>query len=167
MSDWKLIHPENVTASSTSLATHGWVLGEIRADSQGRLYRCIKNAEGSTAFSNGLVICWKDQTTFNGECILGDNDAKYDVAGVAVGAIAAASYGWIQISGHHNAIVCDPENGTDVTAGAGLITYTNAGKAQGADYTVLTNVAAVFAIAQEATTTGTAETVSGFIVGRI
>ena len=109
MSDWKLIHPENVTASSTSLATHGWVLGEIRTDSQGRLYRCIKNAEGSSAFSNGLVICWKDQTTFNGECILGDNDAKYDVAGVAVGAIAAASYGWIQISGHHNAIVCDPE----------------------------------------------------------
>ena len=167
MSDYKMIHPEEVTVSATSLATHGWHIGEKRQDYNGRVYQLVKNAEASAAFANGLVICWKDQVAFNGECILGDNDSKLDVAGVAVGAIAAGSYGWIQISGHHAAIVCDPENGNDVVAGAGLMSYTNAGKAQGADATVALEGASTFAIAQEATTTGTAETVSGFIVGRL
>lgn len=164
--DIKMIHPWELAMTATSLKTYGWQPGELRVDAQGRIYRLVK-ASSATTISAGLVYCWNDNATNIGEVVVSGAAMAVDVAGIGIGTIPASSYGWIQFAGHCAKVIGDPENGVDIVAGAGVVTYGAAGKCQGADMTVATNVAGIFGVAQEGTTSGSAQEVAVFLKGLI
>lgn len=72
----------------------------LPANSGGRVYVYVKNAEASTAFAQGNIII-RSATTAQG--ILSTttlaNNPRHRVMGVAQWAIAAGSYGWIVAKG--------------------------------------------------------------------
>jgi hypothetical protein len=114
----------------------------------------VRNSESSTAFANGDVIAWYDGTVADGlETKLVAAADSRTVAGVAIGAVAAGSWGFIQTHGYHSAIKIEVAN----SAFDALSSGSAAGKAKVDNTAGMDN----FGIALEATTSST--TVKGFI----
>lgn len=117
-------------------------------------YLWVRNSEASTALANGDVVEWYDGTTVDGlEVKLGSTGDQKLVAGVAIGAVAAGEWGFIQVRGYHSAIKIATAN----SAGDGLSIGATSGKAKSDNTAGMDN----FGVALEATTSST--TVKGFI----
>lgn len=74
-----------------------------------RVFITVFNAESSTAFVNGDVVMWKTgltEATGAGVHVLQSTATALllNIAGVAIGALAAQSFGLIQIYGLHTAV---------------------------------------------------------------
>lgn len=114
----------------------------------------VYNAEASTALANGDVCQWFDGTVADGvEVKIGADADSNLVAGVAIGAIPATSWGFIQTRGYHSAIKIEVAN----SAADAL----SIGSADGKAKVTTTAGMRQFAVALEATTSST--TVKGFI----
>lgn len=114
----------------------------------------VYNAEASTALANGDSVIYYDGTLADGLevklCSAGDEKL---VAGVAIGAVTAGTFGFIQTHGYHSAIKVT----VATTAGDALSTSSTSGKAKVDASAGFDN----FAVCLEATTSST--TVKGFI----
>lgn len=113
----------------------------------------VFNAEASTALANGDVAQWFDGTYDGVEVKIGADADSNLVAGVAIGAIAAQSWGFIQTRGYHSAIKIEVSN-----AAADALSI---GSADGKAKVSSTAGMRQFAVALEATVSST--TVKGFI----
>lgn len=119
-----------------------------------RVLLWVYNAEASTALANGTVVQWTDGSLVDGlEVIVAATADSNLVAGVAIGAVAAVSWGFIQTHGYHSAI----KVATATSAADALSVGSTAGQAK----TSATAGLRQFAAALEATTSST--TVKGFI----
>ena len=145
-------------AATDYSTTQNYPLGVIRevpgegdgtsATSGGKRYRYVLNGEAATAFAAGNVIQRKAATNSAGTGIV---CATTDVwtgklLGVAVSAIPAGSYGWVQFTGHTTTLV------TDGSVSAGDALGSKGGTTAGSVYTVdptasATKLSAAFAYA--------------------
>lgn len=125
------------------------VLGEVYWF-QGKGYRYVKNGGGSALTVNRVVVF--DLTDDNGTTVVASAAAlDKHVAGVAISAIPALGFGWIQV--HGLAAIDFDGGGTDTVAGSPVVTSTTLGKVAGCDVTVASQVASSFGFAYDALTT--------------
>lgn len=100
-------------------ATASEELGRIRWEG-GKAYRYILVEDA--ALANGDVVEFSDTSGYE---VTNDRAGGASigrvVAGVAIGTITDAQYGWIQVSGRHTAVKTDG----GVTAGQNLVPHTN------------------------------------------
>ncbi len=66
-----------------------------------KMYRYVKNAEASTAFASGELLKWDDASAGEAKRSAAQGDL---LCGVAISAITAGSFGWVQIYGLHAGI---------------------------------------------------------------
>lgn len=109
-----LVFKTAVTDSSTTAQEQ---LGVVRVelDSNGgyKKYKYVQNHASSAALANGtpaMYVLDATDTNLNVVTTVVATGGRNLVAGVAVGAIAAGSYGWLQIYGRHSAVLT---NGDD------------------------------------------------------
>jgi len=105
-SSMPIISPGGLTASSTAAKNK---LGTVAEDVNGYKYRYVQNISAdSIAIANGTCVylasvsAWVVSPDYTG-----GSSTSTRVAGVGIGAIAAGSYGWIQITGIHTAVKTD------------------------------------------------------------
>ena len=91
--------------SSTSAI---FAVGELCKDQKGNIYRFVQNitadsvavADGTCVYQTATwAVVTPDQT--------GGSAISTKIVGVGIAAIAAGSYGWIQVSGYHDAVKTD------------------------------------------------------------
>lgn len=116
--------------------------------SGGKLYRYVLNGEAATAFAAGNLIQRKAATNSAGTGIVCATTDVWEgkLLGVAVSAIPAGYYGWVQIKGHSSTLV------TDGSVSAGDALGSKGGTTAGSVYTVdptasATKLSAAFAYA--------------------
>jgi hypothetical protein len=114
------------TAVTDSSTTPEEPLGAIRFDLDHatgacKMYKYVQAASDTTV-AYGTPLAFSD---LYGATVTSDiSDASQNQpAGVGVGAIAASSYGWIQVHGHHDAIIT---NGDDDIADGDTIILSSA-----------------------------------------
>lgn len=110
------------TALTDSATTPSEEVGVIRYEidpSTGTLrgYKYVQ-AAADTTVANGTVLTFVDDESATVTSDISDSKQNF-VAGVGVGAIAASSYGWIQIYGPHSAIATNGDD--DIAKGDTLI----------------------------------------------
>lgn len=118
-----LIFPDALTQTYTDLtdlARAGLAPGIHRmAHDGGRIYKLVKNNH-SAALAVGDVVSHDLLTNDSDAEVKRPATADLDrMAGVAVGAIPASGFGWIQVYGYCPTIKCDG-SGVNVTAGDSL-----------------------------------------------
>lgn len=132
------------TESSTGLKNRP---GALAMDRDGNVYRYILVEDA--ALADGDVVEYSDTTGYEvTNDRAGGASIGRGVAGVAVGTIADASYGWIMVSGRHDAVKTDGA----VTKGQKLVPHaTSDGRAdsEAAGSTVTVTSGQVFGIALE------------------
>lgn len=105
ISGWTdLISEGGLTASGTTKKHN---LGELVKDDEGNIYRYVQNiAADSVAIADGTCVYLRDADDW---IVTPDisNGLTALVEGVGIGAIAAGSYGWILVSGFHDAVKTD------------------------------------------------------------
>lgn len=113
----------DVTSSSTS-KEHD--LGTVAWDNAGNAFRYVQNntADG-IAIADGTCVYPTASEGVVSPDYTGGNGVGALVVGVGVGDIPAGSYGWIQVSGYHDAVNTDG----GVVAGDKLIGHTVDGQA--------------------------------------
>ena len=89
-----------LTASST---TQKYALGERRPEDDGNVYEYVKNHASGAAIAAGSV-CYRS-TTITTVATDVTNGLSQMPAGVGVGAIAPASYGWILVEGVYASVL--------------------------------------------------------------
>lgn len=148
----QLIPEGGFTGSSTSAK---FSLGQLAMDTEGNLYRYVKFVDN--AVTDGDVVYpastseWDVSSDYTG----GTSKAA-KVCGVAVGSVSANSYGWIQISGIHDAVHTDG----GVVAGDPLIGHSTDGQA---DTMAAGEEHLVFGYALEDDSTATPYTAAAYI----
>lgn len=107
------------------------------------VYRYVQNGEAATAFTAGNVIQRKTATNSTGVGIISASTDSYAgiILGVAVSAIKAGEYGWVQIKGWNDKLVTD--GGTTSLNPLG----TKGGTTAGSVYTVTLGLGTDFAVA--------------------
>lgn len=125
-----------------------------QATAGAKVFRYVKNAEAATAFAVGNVIQRKASTDSMGDGIVCATTDVYEgaILGVAVSAIPAGSYGWVQVKGRNASLV------TDGNVAAGDPVGSHGGTLAGSVYTVTKGLGTDFAYAPVADT-GTVGTV--------
>jgi hypothetical protein len=91
-----------------SSTTQQFPLGALCMDQKGNIYRyVINNLSDNVAIADGT--CVYGTTTWGSVSpdFTGGNGITTNVVGVGIVAIAAGSYGWIQVSGYHDAVKTD------------------------------------------------------------
>ena len=112
----QLIPEGGFTGSSTSPK---FSLGQLAMDTAENMYRYVKVVD--LAVGDGDVVYPADTADWEvTKDVSGGSRVAAKVCGVACGTVAADSYGWIQVSGIHNAVKTDG----GVVAGDGLIGHT-------------------------------------------
>lgn len=118
-----------------------YALGTMRESDDGvpgqltagmKLYRYVKNGEAATAFAVGNVIQRKSATASAGTGIVSASTDTYQgaILGVAISAIPAGSFGWVQVKGYNASLV------TDGNVASGDAIGTHGGTLAGSVYTV-------------------------------
>jgi len=91
-------------------------VGTLRFDDKGKVYKWVQNLSSDTALVAGQPVCYSDgvaaATRFEGVVQASAAGDEEMFAGVAVGAIAAEGYGWIQCKGL--CLSCNVNRGTSV-----------------------------------------------------
>lgn len=101
-------------------------LGILAMDQKGNIFRYVQNiAADSIAIADGTCVYPTTTSGVVSPDFTGGNGVTGKVVGVGIGAIAAGSYGWIQVSGYHDAVKTD----AGVGAGDALIGHTVDGEA--------------------------------------
>jgi hypothetical protein len=100
-------------------------LGIIRTENDSatdggyKVYKYVQ-AAADTTVANGTPLLYVTATTNRTIVTLDLTDANTNnVAGVGVGAIAASSYGWIQLKGYHSAVITNADD--DISANDAII----------------------------------------------
>lgn len=89
-------------------------VGILCMDQKGNIYRYVQNiAADSIAIADGTCVYGTTTPGVVSPDFSGGNGITTNVVGVGISAIAAGSYGWIQVSGYHDAVK------TDAGVGAG------------------------------------------------
>ncbi len=135
-------------------------VGVTREDERGNEYRWVKNAE-SAAFAAGDNVCY-DASDINAASFMNEvqdpvsNDLML-YAGVAMGAIPALGFGWIQTLGYHTDVLVDTPGTTAIAVGSILIPENSVSALK---YTIasLAGAPAACAVALEAVATATPAT---------
>lgn len=110
------------TSLTDSSTTPEEGLGEIRTEidhSTGAVkeYKYVSVAADTTV-ANGTPLLYTDVYGVTASSDISDGSAN-QVLGVGIGAIAASSYGWVQVSGYHSAIITNGDD--DIADGDTLI----------------------------------------------
>ncbi len=83
-------------------------IGELVKDQKGNIYRYIQNiAADSVAIADGTCVYGTTTWGVVSPDFTGGNGITTNVVGVGIVAIAAGSFGWIQVSGYHDAVLTD------------------------------------------------------------
>lgn len=93
------------TELSANDSTAGDEPGILRIESDGRVYRYILVEDATLV--DGDVCEYADTSGYEVTKAAGSSSVGNKVAGVAINAITDAYYGWIQVSGRHDAIRTD------------------------------------------------------------
>ena len=83
-----------------------------------KIYRFVEVAATSSALTNGAVVTFSDVYGSKVTDDISESNVNLP-AGVAIGAIAVGSKGWIQVYGYHSAV--DTDGGDDIAIGDALI----------------------------------------------
>lgn len=101
-------------------ATAKYRTGTLRGDPEtGKIYRYVKNIDLTAA--NGWALCVasaSDPNVVSGDAS-GGSAINSIPRGVAVGAIAKDSYGWVLVSGYHGTVLSDGS----VAAGESIVKH--------------------------------------------
>ncbi len=125
-------------------------IGELCKDQLGNIYRYVlNNTADAIAIADGTCVYPTIVIGVVSPDFTGGNGLTGMVAGVGISAIAAGSYGWIQVDGIHPAVKTD----AGVAAGEGLIGHTVNGEADTVDTTTAAEIPLVFGFALTADTT--------------
>jgi len=101
-------------------------IGELAKDQLGNIYRYIQNnTADAIAIADGTCVYPTIVVGVVSPDFTGGNGVTGRVVGVGIAAIAAGSYGWVQVSGIHPAVKTD----AGVSAGDALIGHTVDGEA--------------------------------------
>lgn len=101
-------------------------LGILAMDQKGNIFRYVQNIEAdSIAIADGTCVYGTTTPGVVSPDFTGGNGITTNVVGVGIGAIAAGSYGWIQVSGYHDAVKTD----AGVAAGDFLVGHSVDGEA--------------------------------------
>lgn len=113
----------HLTLSDTSAKFN---IGELAKDQLGNIYRYVQNiAADSIAIADGTCVYPTTTIGVVSPDFTGGNGLTGRVVGVGIGAIAAGSFGWVQVSGIHPAVKTD----AGVSAGDALVGHTVDGEA--------------------------------------
>ena len=108
---------EGALTSTSTAQLHP--LGTLRGDSDGKIYRYVKNIDLTAA--DGWALCAASTTDPN--VVSGDASGGSVITsiprGVVIGAIPQNSYAWIQVSGYKSNVLSDGS----VAAGEALIKH--------------------------------------------
>jgi len=114
------------TALTANDSTAKEVLGMLRFHNDGRIYRYIRAEDQNIAIgevvyhASAVAEEWEVSTDYSG-----GSSVAVKVAGVAIGTITDAYYGWVQVSGYCPMVRTD----AGVAAGEALIGHTVDGEA--------------------------------------
>lgn len=134
--------------------------GDVRYDSTGKVYKFVKNLH-SSALAVGDVVMQAFANAVGYEVNRMTTATLNMLAGVAVGAIPASGYGWIQIEGDNDTILMEGTSAIaigDSLKGVNAQLYLVKDAATGTEATYARHV-----IAREAYNTGSAATKKGTI----
>lgn len=109
------IQTDSSTTQTNDLGTVIWVINDSTGNLQA--YKYVQ-AAADTTVANGTVLTYTSSAQTIVTSDISDTNPNF-VAGVGVGAIAASSFGWIQVYGFHSAVATD--GGDDIAAGDALI----------------------------------------------
>jgi len=137
-----VIHIDTTTSAFTANQYAGYYVGQAVAASKGFLHR-IK-AHDSVVAATGEVDLILDHAAME---VIADGVALLiyhpyvveltdavteNIAGVAIGTITSAYYGFVQVGGVHPGVLCDGSNGTAVVLNESIVPYgTDPGQGQG------------------------------------
>jgi hypothetical protein len=137
----KTIHIDTITTAMTKNQYAGYYICQAPAAGKGRLFK-IKSHEAMAASGEGDLIM---EDTIN-EAFANDvallifnpfvvelTDAGTEfIQGVAIGTITSAYYGFVQVGGTCQAVLCDGSNGAAVVLNEPIVPYgTDPGQGQG------------------------------------
>lgn len=115
-------HEAFTTTHTAARHTKGEVVEIVNATGL-KKYMYVKYDNGTinTALANGNLVYYLDGTDFDGYTVTIDESDTHAtlVAGVAIGVIADASYGWVQVRGYHTAVVTNGDD--DIAAGDAIV----------------------------------------------
>ena len=127
-------------------------VGILRIESNGKVYRYILVEDA--ALVTGDVCEFSDTSGYEVTKSAGTSSVGNKVAGVAINALTDAYYGWIQVSGRHDAVRCDGA----VAAGDMLVPHASYTGRADTSLASGTNADEVFGIALEADDTSATTT---------
>ncbi len=103
-----------------------YTLGLLASDQKGNVFRYVQNIlADSIAVADGTCVYFTATDGVVTPDFTGGSGVSSKVAGVGIGAIAAGSYGWVQVSGYHDAVLTDG----GVAANDALVGHTVDGEA--------------------------------------
>lgn len=123
---FNMIYKTELTANDSSAKDQ---VGALRAEFHAiyglRIYKYV-NVAADTTVANGTPLAYVDAYGLQVTSDISDSSQNRP-AGVGIGAITAGNYGWIQVAGHHSAVITNGDD--DITAGASVILSSTDGKA--------------------------------------
>lgn len=115
-------HEAFTTTHTTARHTPGEVVEIINTTGMKKyLYVKFDNGTGNLTLAAGNLVYYLDSTDFDGFTVTSDeSDTQATlVAGIALGAIADASYGWVLVRGYYSAVVTNGDD--DIAAGDAIV----------------------------------------------
>jgi hypothetical protein len=73
-------------------------------EKNGKKYQLVQFKSSSSTIANGCPVMWTDRANFVVSAKVSDSK-RNEVAGVALGAITAGNYDFIQVRGNHSAVI--------------------------------------------------------------
>ena len=136
------LHIDTLTTAVTAGQYNDYFIAQAVAAGKGRLYRIVGHpaiaattGEGDLTLAEDMTEAFADGTALeivNPYYVELCDGATDTIAGVAVGTITIAQYGFVQVGGVHNGVLCDGSNGTAIVLNETVSSYgTDPGQGQG------------------------------------
>jgi hypothetical protein len=138
------LHIDTTTTVMTADQYVDYSIAQAVAAGKGRLYRIIKHpaiaaatGEGDLTLAEDMTEAFADGTALEivNPFLVELVDANTDtIAGVAVGTITTDYFGFVQVGGIHNGVLCDGSNGTPLILNETVSSYGGTDPGQGQGY---------------------------------
>jgi hypothetical protein len=137
----KTLHVDTLASAMTKNQYQGYYVKQAAAASKGRMFKIASHEAGEAAgevdiiledtidevIADGAVL-----SIFNPYVVELTDAATEPIMGVAIGVVAAASFGFVQVGGMCQAVLCDGSNGAAVVQNEPIVPYaTDPGQGQG------------------------------------
>ncbi len=137
------IHIDTITTAMDPNEYAGYFVCQAVAAAKGFLHRIRSHASMAASGEGDLILDHAAMEIFaDGTALLIYNPYRMEltdaaleqIRGVAIGTITTNYYGFVQVSGYVNGVLCDGSNGAAVVAGEPITPYgTDPGQGQGVD----------------------------------